>query len=367
MSSLPGRKDGNGPPPNAPAPAKPIDSSTVLEVGPPLVPRHRQAPPPPPMKATKIGMPAVAPPLELDELIDDVDAGFGAITEQAAPAAGPPSAFSKSPSGGLSNARELFGQLAEAHFRHVRDFMIDVKAGQATTEWLALCEPSVKQVRQMSEQLALAELCALLDGYLAGLALAGNESGFTIAGDVRDRLLESYEPLVRHMPTVFALEAAKGQRDAVIVRSLLLQIPEVGKVTIDKLFGAGLTSLEAFFGARADDVATTTGLDGELAEKIVDRFVRYKKEMQSAAVDESRTFEHARLGELAEALAEQNRAYDDARGQEKREVRKAREATLLEIKVLLARLGEIERVAKIDKLPFAQKVAEVTAYLKAKV
>jgi hypothetical protein len=31
--------------------------------------------------------------------------------------------------------------------------------------------------------------------------------------------------------------------------------------------------------------------------------------------------------------------------------------------VLLARLGEVDRLAAMDKLPFAQKVAELEAYL----
>ena len=35
----------------------------------------------------------------------------------------------------------------------------------------------------------------------------------------------------------------------------------------------------------------------------------------------------------------------------------------VEIKVLMARLGEVERLAKLDKLPFGQKVNELTKYL----
>lgn len=372
MSTLPGKK-GEGA-------QQPIEPQTVLKVGPPLVPRTKAEtpakppvpvkapPPPPPAKAPPPPKAATAPsassgasdnPWEaVDALLEKLDSG------QKSQGAG--NAFSKSPSGGLSNARELFGQVATVHVRHVRDFMIDLKAGQATIEWLSLAEPAVKQIRQMAEQLSLTDLCRGLDEYIATLAVAGAESGFAISGEARQKLIDAYEPLEKSMPDTFSLANAKAAREGVIVRALLLQVPDVHKVALDKLVAAGLTTLEAFFSARPDEIAATTGLDVEVAKKIVQRFARYRDEMQSAAVDESRTFEHARLGDLTAELDAHNLAYDSEKGAKKRDVRKAREATLLEIKVLLARIGEVERASAIDKLPFAQKVVELDNYLKAK-
>ncbi|HSQ63735.1 MAG TPA: helix-hairpin-helix domain-containing protein [Polyangiaceae bacterium] len=452
MSSVPGRKDGDGqrpgePQPAAPQPAPPIQPqpilvTRVLDVGPPLVPRQHPhpapappvappapaAPPPvpgparsaaatlgampliqqdpfPPPQAAPPPRPPAPPPQRpavpiavrptapavgaspgggeslwdsVEALLDDVDAGFGAIMVDAGPEGSPntvrepgmaaqaPSGF-KSPSGGLSNARELFGQLATAHVRHVRDFMIDVKAGQATTEWLALCEPAVRSVRQMAEQLELRELCGLLEGYLATLRLASEVSGFSIDGEARAKLLSAYEPLIAALPDAFGLDAVKSKREGIIVQSLLLQIPEVRKVTIDKLYAAGLTTLDTFFMARPDEISLTTGIDRKIADKIAERFRRYRQDMQAAAVDESRSFEHARLDELCADLAQHHQAFEQAErdddSSKKREARKAREAALLEIKVLLARLGEVDRVSAMDKLPFSQKVAELTKYL----
>lgn len=361
MSSMPGKK-GDGA-------EQPIEPQTVLKVGPPLVPRHGTTPakPPVPPRAPPAPKPVAVPAPKamgettweaVDALLENLDSGFK--NEE------PPRAFEKSPSGGLSNARELFGQIATVHVRHVRDFMIDLKAGQATIEWLSLADPAVKSLRQMAEQLVLTDLCRLLDEYLAALVFATETSGFSISGEARQKLLDAYEPLDAFMPTTFSLAGAKAAREGVIVRALLMQVPEVHKVALDKLFAAGLTTLEAFFAARPDEVAATTGLDLAIAKKVVDRFARYRDEMQGAAVDESRTFEHARLADLIAELDAHNAAYDAEKGAKKREVRKAREGTLLEIKVLLARIGEVERANAIDKLPFAQKVVELENYLKAK-
>jgi len=382
--------DGKGQPPDgAPIKPQPILVTRVLEVGPPLVPRQsppaKGAPPKPSAASALDAIPPIAPrtrpeapdvmkveaPAEslwdsVEALIDDVDAGFGAIVDEGN---GPrtqrdnASSIARSPSGGLSNARELFLQLATAHVRHVRDFMIDVKAGQATAEWLSLCEPAMQSVQKMAEQLELRELVTALDAYVKALRAAAESSGLVVDDAARTYLEATYEPLVALLPAAFALDAVKSKREGIIVRSLLLQVPGVGKVTIDKLFSSGLSTLDALFAARPDEIALTTGVDKEIAEKLSERFQRYKKELQSTTLDEDRSGEHQKLAELGRELDKHHRDFERAEkeddGHAKRAARKAREATWLEIKVLLARLGEVERVAAIDKMPFAQKVTEL--------
>ncbi|CAN5782177.1 hypothetical protein BH09MYX1_BH09MYX1_19330 [soil metagenome] len=315
----------------------------------------------------------------VEALLDDVDAGFDAVLgegpprTQRDPGAGSPQAGAiatptkKNDSGGLSSARELFMQLAAAHVRHVRDFMIDVKAGAATSEWLALCVPAVDGVKRMATQLELRELAEQLDAYLEALKSAAEVSTFSVDGAPRERLLATYAPLITSVPQAFGLDAVKSRREGIIVQSLLLQVEGVRKVTIDKLYAAGLTTLDALYLAKPEEIAQTTGVDASIATRISERFKKYKEDVQSAVPDEGRSAEHKRLEELAKALDEQHGAFERAErdddGARKRDMRKAREVTFLEIKVLMARLGEIERLGRIDKLPFGQKVAELTKYL----
>jgi hypothetical protein len=255
-------------------------------------------------------------------------------------------------------------ELAKGHVRHVRDFMIDVGANQAKTEWVSVCEPAIQSVREMAEQLAMVELVAALEGFGSALAAASAQLKVVVEGAARQKLLDAYEPLVAAMPEAFATQGARSAREAVIVQSLLLQIPEVRKVALDRLYKAGLTSLELYYIAKPEEIGVTTGLSIEVTTKIVDKFRHYKKQVEGSSVDAERSFENKRLEELAMDLARHHRTVettDDAK--EKREARKAREEALLEIKVLLARLGETDRLAAMDKLPFADKARELGRYL----
>src|ERR1700722_19790625 len=131
--------------------------------------------------------------------------------------------------------------------RQVRDFMIDVKWGEATRGWIGVCEPALRSLTRAAEKLELTELCQSLDDYRATLELVGAREERTITADARDLLMASYDRLLGLMPHAFALDTDRTQREAIIVEALLLQVPGVRKVTIDKLYAAGLTSLEVMF------------------------------------------------------------------------------------------------------------------------
>ena len=84
------------------------------------------------------------------------------------------------------------------------------------------------------------------------------------------RIYESHQPVelgiaqhrVRHV-LVQWLDFASLDRslgEAIIVHALLRQIPDVGKVTLDKVYAAGLGALDLMILAKADDVASATGI-----------------------------------------------------------------------------------------------------------
>lgn len=353
-------------------------AAAALAAIPDLKPPKDKEEEPPPSVAKRPAAPQLGPTSDkgpwamesTEDLLDELDAGFDSILDE-----GPktsrddgggisPAAFSKSGSGGLSGARELFADLAKGHVRHVRDFMIDVGSNQAKTEWVSVCEPAIQSVREMAEQLSMMDLVAALEGFGSALAGAAAQLKPLVEGDARQKLIDAYAKLVEGMPIAFALDSVKSARDAVIVQSLLLQIPEVRKVALDRLYKAGLTSLELYYVAKPEEICVTTGLSPEVAQKIVSKFKQYKKQIEGASIDAERTFEHKRLEELAMDLARHHRTVetsDDSKA--KREARKAREETLLEIKVLLARLGETDRLTAMDKLPFAEKARELGRYL----
>lgn len=268
--------------------------------------------------------------------------------------------------------RELFAELAANHMRHVRDFMIDVKWGEATRDWIEICIPAVTSLRRAAERLELGELAPALDRFGAALVATSSEplSARTIEGASKERLLDDYGQLVAVLPQAFALDRDKSRREAVIIQSLCLSVPDVRKVTIDKLHAAGLTSLKTLFEAKADEISQVAGIPEGLAQRIVERFQAYRSELQNASPQDARASERERLAVLTVQLREQHDGYEEASGGwspeakvRKRELFRQREETWLAISLLLARFGEVERIQGIEKVPFAQRIAQLSEYL----
>ena len=270
----------------------------------------------------------------------------------------------------LAPVRELFAELAANHMRHVRDFMIDVKWGEAPREWIEICIPAVMSLRRAAERLELGDLAPALHRFGAQLSQTLTEPARTIDGATKARLLEEYEKLVTILPQAFALDRDKSRREAVIIQSLCLSVPDVRKVTIDKLHAAGLTSLSTLFEAKADEVSQVAGIPESLALRIVERFQAYRQELQNASPQDARAAERERLTALTTQLRQQHDSYEEAsRGwspddkAKKRDLIRAREETWLAISLLLARFGEVERIQGIEKVPFAQRISQLTDYL----
>jgi hypothetical protein len=269
-----------------------------------------------------------------------------------------------------ADVRTLFAQLAANHVRQVRDFMIDVRWGEATLDWIGICEPALRSLRRAGEKLELHDLSAALDSFSEGLASAQTTGTRTIEGDARDALLSRYEKLIELMPAAFALDLDRTQREAAILQSLLLQVPDVRKVTLDRLYAAGLTTMEAMVLATPSDVAATTGISETVAARIVARFREYHEQMRNAVPDPTRAREREDIALLTARLRRETADYEQAseswtpEAQEmKRELRKARAKTMLDIQVVLARLGEVERLKAIERLPFERKLAHLESFL----
>jgi len=298
----------------------------------------------------------------------EVDESFAFVAKEAGSAPPPPANIAEAD---LAEVRSLFAQLAANHVRQVRDFMIDLRWGEATVEWISICSPALKSLRRAADKLEIAELVTALDVFWQHLTnTQAKAGGRTIEGEPRDRILAAYEKLASVMPQAFALDMDRAQREAAILQSLLMQIPNVKKVIIDKLYSAGLTTLEAMLLATPGDIAATTGIDMMIAVDIVSRFRDYREQVVAGVPDATRAQERDRISKLTARLRMEHDAFVSAsRGwspedqDRKKTSREARARTLLDIQVVLARLGEVERLKEIEKLPFEKKLAHLESFL----
>jgi hypothetical protein len=319
--------------------------------------------------AARAANPEISTSIDGDgNLAHDLDEAFGAIVGASNGARSRPA--SSPPNGALAEVRELFASLAANHMRQVREFMIGVKWGEAPRDWIPICQPAVASLLRAAKEMELADLCETLGAYGEELGRAAETSGATIAQETRDSLMAVYTKLVTLMPEAFGLEGERGRRETIIVHALLQQVPDVRKVTIDKIYAAGLTNLDNLFLARPDEIAATTGIGENIASRIVEKFQRYRREIASLA-DATRASERRRLAELASELRGLHQEFeraasgwsDDDRA-EKKKLRQARAEALLQVKVLLARLGEVDRLGRIERLPFERKIEHLEEFLR---
>jgi hypothetical protein len=309
---------------------------------------------------------AAAPVMDIDDALADVDARFEEMLSGESK-----SAVSERPQD-YAHMRELFAQIAAGYMRPVRDFIIELQWGEAARAWIEICRPSIHSLRSSSAQMGIAGLAEALDELDVAIAEGCPAGSATIFGEPRMRILGAYAGLLEILPATFALGDAKNARETIIVHSLLTQVPDVGKVTIDKLYAAGLSSLETLFVARPDELAVATGIEPHLAERIVRRFRWYRSEVESSAVSDSHGPERDRLAALVDELEQLNIEFErvaDSGGRDgaraKMELRKARTAIVSEVNVLLARMGEVKLVRDLERMPFDKKTVALAKHLQS--
>ena len=267
---------------------------------------------------------------------------------------------------------ELFANIAANYATPVKNFMFELKRGVATKDWIEICLPAMRSISQAAISMDLKQAAGKMANFEEALLLAQIASANVLEGEERSLLLVCYDELVAVMPQAFTIGEEEQQREGIIINSLLKQIHDVGKVTLDKMYAAGLTTLNALFLARKEELAVATGIPMRLSERICEKFQEYKTQLQSGGVQPGQAGKRARLSELVKTLKEQTDAYEVASrnewavenaGAEKRRLRQERLETCHKINVVLAEMGEVELVKEIQKLYFERRVDTLRSFI----
>jgi hypothetical protein len=269
-------------------------------------------------------------------------------------------------------SRRLFEELAAVHLGQLKNVMLELQLGEIECAWVASSRPALRSLGAMAEQMELPELATALAAVGAALDAAVASGRSRVEGDEREALQQRYARLVELLPTSFALDGERDRREPIIVEALLRQVPGVEKLTINKLFAVGLDRLQPLLAARGDELVAVAGVQRELADRIEERFRGYRQRAATALAAADASAELAEVGALVTALRGQHDEFEAAAAawseearQRKRALRRERELSFLRITVALARLGETERIARLERLPFGDRLAELDRYLTA--
>jgi hypothetical protein len=267
--------------------------------------------------------------------------------------------------------REQFDASAPRLLDGLLHLMLELRGSEsAPADWARDAGASLRTLRGMAAKLDDAALLEALDGLLDLLERAQLENLPRIDGSLREELLRAYAVLRAHIPAAADPDYELGRRDPLLVEQILLQVNGVQLTTLRKLHAAGWTTSESFLRRTQDELARSTGMDAALAERIMAAFRTFRAQFATLVPAPARSEEMRLLAALLEELRMHQARFEQASARfgdddlrERREQRVARARSVRGIYALLARLGELERIAALERAPFQAKISELTAFL----
>jgi hypothetical protein len=311
-----------------------------------------------------LGVAAVAPPASADT--DDVDNAFDRIAPTASVSPGLPGSLADDMVTKAENAK-LFSQMVVGHAKPLREFMLDLTIGSTTKQWLDVARPAAEAILKGALALEQKELASALAELASAFEHAARAAGAKIGKTDRSAIMTAYGRLVSLLPSAFEVKGDRDRREPLVVHHLLLQIPGVQKVTLDKLYAAGLASLESLCKASVEDLVAIGRVEVESAHAIVRRFQAYWRERAEEPFVKAEDRVKHKLRELVTGLAKAHTEFQQAEAAEdrerKRRARSERRERALAMNVLLAQLGEVDLVEELERSPTERRIERVRSYI----
>jgi len=262
---------------------------------------------------------------------------------------------------------ETFAAVAQVHAQPLREFMFQLELGRMPREWSLASRPILKPLMDAAQQIGLLELLGALGAFDAALERAASDASPFIADKAAQSLKLAYQGLCRQLPDAFTPAAGSDGRRLVFLESLLLQIPELHRRTLTKLYAAGLSSLAQLSQARPDELSAVAGIELPLAKRMVEHVQRFEAERARVNPNDMKSQALERLRALLERLLQLQADFEQADIEEspdkKRVARRGREAALLELDLVLAEIGEVKVIEDLKRVPVQIKIRRVATYL----
>jgi hypothetical protein len=262
---------------------------------------------------------------------------------------------------------ETFADIAKVHAHPLRELMFQLSVGRTPRQWAATCRPVLKPLFDAATQIGLLELVGGLGAFDAALERAAAEPNAFIGDAAAEALTGAYERLRKQMPDAFMLPDRADHRRMILLESLLLQIPDMHRRTLAKLYAAGLSSLGQLGTAKPEEIAVVAGIDRALAQTVVEHIQRFDQERSRMDPTTLRGHVHERLralaGRLSRLQTEFEQAEEDDSVARKREARRNREAAVLELDLVLAEVGDVDVIEELKRCPVRGKIQRVESYL----
>src|SRR5690606_36978647 len=121
---------------------------------------------------------------------------------------------------------------------------------------------------------------------------------------------------VSALPTAFELGNQRDRREAILVHQLLLQVPDVHKLTVDRIYAAGLSTISGLAGAAPSELHQVAGIPRERAAAVVAHFQTYLAERRRTSPEQAREATYRKLDAALAALEQAQEAFLQAESDE---------------------------------------------------
>lgn len=263
-------------------------------------------------------------------------------------------------------ARATFLDAAGPHLGVLREALLEALHGGACAEAASIGIAALRVVQNGANTLGDVEIVTKVEALANALEAARSASSEDERKERRDAIRAAHASLLPLFPSALSLAGEHDRREPILVRSLLLSVPGMEKLALERLFAAGLGRLSFLLRAKADEIAVTTGVSGETARAVAARVAEYVAEGSGTAVALDRETERRKLAGLLAELRREHEAFDRAAARwsdgdldEKRARRRARELVLRRIDLALARVGAVDRVAALERVPVERRIEQL--------
>lgn len=254
-----------------------------------------------------------------------------------------------------------FLDLADFKLVHLRSLMIAFESGERS-EWIGEYREAVDALKQMAKECERAELSSALEVFGEAIATETLKTG---------ELELAYQVLLDLEPGLFDYRSDREERESVVVDSLLRRATGFHYTALKRLAEARLTTLAAFADLSVKDLSKKAALEAGVATKIKDTVERYRGANRSPLSSPRPLEDLKQLKDSFVAFRTKHRAFEQIElnwsvdaSTIKNELRQARAVAFLSVRLVLARLGELEQLARLERLPFKDRVEHLGNFLR---
>lgn len=273
--------------------------------------------------------------------------------------------------------RELLSDSAGEFVKPIKDFVREIERNNAmeretSAAWLSVVATPVALFREASGRVGEGELAAIASRLERAFAQQQQTGSDVLTPAFCGYVLSEYAKLAHELPAAFSLEPdadhVAAKREALIVKFVLRQVPEVDDRVVNKVLLAGFATIGDIAETAPDDLARSASIGRPLAEKIFMKVFQYEemyfRPKEPSAEAKFRAYFAICLNVVKEIQAEVQRlAVEGSVTKERKERLYAdRQRALWGLFALLCLRGQLDEIERLQRAVFEQRITMLEEY-----